>query len=110
MLKSCCILLVLAFAAQVAVAEDNSFPSPVKWKPDERAVTSGLYIQPHAAAKKEKVEFSIIEPAGVARKSYPVRGSVPLFRGELADATKVRLLNAAGKEVPVQAKITGFWP
>jgi hypothetical protein len=102
--------LMALFAATALHAAAAEWPSPVKWKPDERALNSGLYIQPRAPAKREKVEFSVIEPSGVARKNHPVRGSLPLYRGELADVKKVRLLNSAGKEIPVQALATGFWP
>ena len=103
--------VLLAAALQAGAAEKaKPWPSPVTWTPDPRAVRSGLYIAPRAPAKRERVTFTVTEPSGVARKNGPVRGAIPLFRGELADATKIRLLDAAGREVPVQGKATAYWP
>jgi hypothetical protein len=107
--------LILTFAvAERSPAADAAkaaeWPSPVTWKPDPRAVKSGLYIEPQTAATKQTVTFTVSEPDGIARKSWPVRGGIPLFRGELADPSMVRLLDAKGNPVPVQAIATAFWP
>ena len=72
-------------------------------KPDPRAVASGLYIQPRAAAKTASIAFTVAEPSGIARKRWAVRGGLPIFRGELKDPTKIRLLDAGGKAVPSRA-------
>ncbi|MCK6472699.1 MAG: hypothetical protein L6R28_13225 [Planctomycetes bacterium] len=102
------LLAGFAFAAGAPISEP--WPSPITWKPDPRAVDSGLYIKPRAEAKKATVAFTVTEPSGVARPNWPVRGGLPLFRGELSDPSKIRLLDAAGKELPVQACITAYWP
>ncbi|MCX7806649.1 MAG: hypothetical protein N3A38_15905, partial [Planctomycetota bacterium] len=81
-----------------------------KIAPDERAVRSGLYIAPRQPAKNARVEFTVTEPSGIARRSWPVRGGLPIFRGELADPKAIRLLDGEGREVPVHGKITAFWP
>ncbi|KKL48482.1 hypothetical protein LCGC14_2325080, partial [marine sediment metagenome] len=100
----------VARAEDAAAAPADSWPSPVTWKPDPRAVASGLYIVPRPPAKRERVVFTVTEPSGVARVNWPVRGGIPLHRGELADAGRIRLLDASGKEIPVQGKATAFWP
>jgi PcRGLX-like protein central beta sandwich domain/PcRGLX-like N-terminal RIFT barrel domain len=79
-------------------------------KVDPRAVESGLYIQPRKEVSKAKVEFTVTEPSNVDRKAWPVRGSVPIFRGELKSAETIRLLDAAGKVIPVQSQATAVWP
>lgn len=78
-------------------------------KPDPRAVESGLYIQPVKPASRAVVTFTVTEPSGVARKRCPVRGAVPLYRGELKDPRKIRLIEA-GREIPVQGMATALWP
>ncbi|MCK6470728.1 MAG: hypothetical protein L6R28_03175 [Planctomycetes bacterium] len=100
--------VLLLWAAPRASAGEGA--GTITWKPDPRAVESGLYIQPQPAAKKATLAFTVQEPSGVARKRWPVRGGLPLFRGELSDASKIRLRDAAGKEVPVQGKATAYWP
>ena len=91
-------------------AEGGEWPSVVTWQPDKRAVDSGLYIAPQPLARKAQVAFTVTEPSGVPRKRWPVRGAIPMFRGELRDPNAIRLLDAAGKEVPVQGLATAFWP
>ncbi|MCK6497922.1 MAG: hypothetical protein L6Q38_00415, partial [Nitrospira sp.] len=111
-MKRLAALLAAVLLTGLALAADAPlpWPSPVTWKPDLRAVDSGLYIKPHAEAKKATLTFTVTEPSGVARPNWPVRGGLPLFRGELSDPSKIRLLDAAGKELPVQGGITAYWP
>ena len=85
-------------------------PSAFGIEPDPRAVESGLYIKPVEAARKATLAFTVTETSGVARKQCPVRGSLPLFRGELLDAKQIRLLDDAGHPVPVQGMATATWP
>lgn len=77
---------------------------------DPRARKCGLYIEPRTEAAKAQVEFSVTEPSGVARRGWPVRGSIPLFRGELKDTSRIVLLDDKGKQIPVQGKATALWP
>lgn len=99
-----------AVAVASAAAWAGEWPSVVTWQPDKRAVESGLYVAPRPPATKAQVAFTVTEPSGVARKNWPVRGTLPLFRGELRDPNAIRLLDATGKEVPVQGLATAFWP
>lgn len=97
--------LLGCFMSMVA-AED----SVVDYPPDPRAVKSGLYIKVRPGAEEAKVAFTVREPSGVARENWPVRGAIPLYRGELSDPSRIRLLDAGGKEIPVQGLATAFWP
>jgi len=78
-------------------------------EPDPRAVESGVYIRPAAPATRSSVAFTVSGPSGVARKRWPVRGSLPFYRGELASAKTIRLVGG-GHELPVQGLVTGVWP
>jgi hypothetical protein len=104
------LLTACLWQAAAALPGETPWPSPVTWQPDPRAVQSGLYIAPRPLAEKAQVAFTVTEPSGVARRNWPVRGAIPLFRGELKDANAVRLLDAAGKEIPVQGLPTAYWP
>jgi hypothetical protein len=108
------VTLTLLTCASTALAVDqpgkSEWPSPVTWKPDARAQKSGLYIEPKPSVKKQTVAFTVREPDGIARKRWPVRGSIPLHRGELTDPARVRLLDGSGKAIPVQAIATAYWP
>ncbi|MFO8082406.1 MAG: hypothetical protein R6V07_19170 [Armatimonadota bacterium] len=73
----------------------------------------------HLAAHGEPVEISgetrqiqltVREPTDAGRDGWPVRSGVPLPQGLLSDASAVRLLDASGAEVPVQAQATSWWP
>ncbi len=104
------LLLGALVGAVAAFGQEGQWPSPLTWKPDERAVKSGLYIAPRPPARRERVSFTVAEPSGVPRRDWPVRGAVPLFRGELTDPSRIRLLDDAGKEMPVQGRATAYWP
>jgi hypothetical protein len=78
--------------------------------PDERAVASGLFIRVHRPVGRSAAAFTVTEPAGVDRRRYPVRGGIPIFRGELADASNIRLTDEQGNQIPVQGMATAVWP
>ena len=78
--------------------------------PDERAVKSGLFIRVHKPVVKASAPFTVTEPTGVARKRCPVRGAIPIYRGQLRSAKNIRLLDNAGKSIPVQGLATSVWP
>ncbi|HUV38918.1 MAG TPA: hypothetical protein VMY39_04860, partial [Planctomycetota bacterium] len=94
---------VYAPIARVPVTPDGIMP-------DERAVDSGLFIRVRQPVAKARVPFTVTEPSGVARKRCPVRGAIPIYRGELKDPTKIRLVDDAGGEIPVQGLATSVWP
>ncbi len=57
-----------------------------------------------------KIDLNVVEPTDVPRSEWPVRSGVPLPEGVLGDPSAVRLLDAAGREVPVQTQATSWWP
>ena len=56
------------------------------------------------------LDLTVDEPAGIARQGYPVRWGVPFHRGVLPESRNVRLLDGVGREVPLQTKVTCYWP
>jgi len=105
------VLILATMPAIIAMGATAKVPATA-WgiTPDDRAVKSGIFIQPRPEATKTEVTFTVTEPSGISRKNYPVRGSIPMFRGELMDLTKIALVDDAGKTIPVQGKATAFWP
>jgi len=67
-------------------------------------------ITRHLPAKRAVLELTVSEPAGIARQGYPVRWGVPFHRGVLPDPRNVRLLDETGREMPLQTKVTCYWP
>lgn len=98
-------LFLILLMGKMGSAKELRLPEP-----DPRAVECGLYIQPRPAVQKGTVTFTVTEPSKVARKRCPVRGSIPMFRGELKDPKQIRLLDANGKAIPVQGMATAVWP
>ncbi|MHC4716084.1 MAG: exo-rhamnogalacturonan lyase family protein [Planctomycetota bacterium] len=92
------------------LAGGASAQEPGAAQPDPRAAASGLYIQPVAPARRAALEFTVAEPSGVARRRSPVRGALPMRRGELGDPKRIRLADDRGRNVPVQGFATAFWP
>ncbi|MCH2176707.1 MAG: hypothetical protein MK193_13360 [Lentisphaeria bacterium] len=78
--------------------------------PDQRAIDSGIFIKPQELAQSSKLKFSVTEPSGIDRIQYPVRGSLPFFRGEINENTNFILKDAAGNAYAVQAKPVAYWP
>ncbi len=78
--------------------------------PSPEALRSTLYIAPVPAATNEHVSFTVTEREGVNRQQAPVRGGLPFQRGELTDPSHIRLLDAKGRERPVQGLVTSYWP
>lgn len=74
-------------------------------KPQE---LGGVAVRP--AVQKGEVPILISKPVGLTQiKSWPVRCGVPFPRGTLASANNVRLVDASGQAVPLQAKVLGTW-
>jgi PcRGLX-like protein central beta sandwich domain len=106
-LCSCGIMLVALFSSVACRATPAALKMP---EVDPRARECGLYIEPRKEVAKARVVFTVTEPSKVNRKACPVRGSIPMYRGELKDVRSIRLLDAAGKPIPVQGLATGLWP
>ncbi|TVS20805.1 MAG: hypothetical protein EA424_02115, partial [Planctomycetaceae bacterium] len=57
-----------------------------------------------------RIDLNVVEPSGVPRADWPVRSGVAVPEGVLGDPAAVRLLDAAGREVPLQTRATSWWP
>ena len=57
-----------------------------------------------------ELRLTVEEPAGVPRQQWPVSSGVPLAKGELRDDQAAMLLDAAGREVPLQMETLVRWP
>jgi hypothetical protein len=51
----------------------------------------------------------IVHAAEVSGDVYPVSGGIPFPRGELSSVAGIRLLNASGKQLPVQTQMLASW-
>ncbi|ETX00387.1 MAG: hypothetical protein ETSY2_39190, partial [Candidatus Entotheonella gemina] len=110
----CIALLLLAGSTQSHAAPP--VPAALRaWQPGAEAPSpearrSPLYIAPVPAVSHELITFTITEREGVDRQQAPVRGGLPFRRGELQDPRHIRLLDAQGREHPVQGLVTSYWP
>jgi hypothetical protein len=68
------------------------------------------FFEPVEPIKLKTLPFVVNEPSGVHRQTWPVRGGIPLPRGELLDVSNIRLLDETGKEIPVQGRKLSMWP
>lgn len=68
-----------------------------------------LTTGPCIGASPASVPIHVSETMGVARVAAPVTGGIPLPQGMLKEASAVRLLSPAGKDVPVQTAALARW-
>jgi hypothetical protein len=68
------------------------------------------FFEPVEPVKLKVLPFVVNEPSGINRQTWPVRGGIPLPRGELLDASNIRLVDESGKEIPVQGRKLSMWP
>ena len=60
-------------------------------------------------AKRASTPLTVANPYDFPFAGWPVSSGVPFAQGELGDAAHLRILDAAGTEVPVQVKSTARW-
>ncbi|MCE5251267.1 hypothetical protein LLG96_13705 [bacterium] len=70
------------------------------------AIMVVVYGQVFAGETTIRIE----EPAGLARKSWPVDLGFPFSRGELKDTETIGIYAPDGSPVPVQTKVLATWP
>ena len=58
----------------------------------------------------QTITFTVSETEGLRRFGYPVTVSLESIEGMIADAEKVRLITADGKEMPAQFTAMSNWP
>ena len=92
-------------AEQVAAAEPMKRGRP---RPDVPFMASRKRVDGNV--KLRRVRVNLLEEAGVARTTSPVRFGFPLPRGALFDLKRIRVINGQNLEVPAQFTATGFWP
>ncbi|MGI5818847.1 MAG: hypothetical protein ACOX9R_12205 [Armatimonadota bacterium] len=68
---------------------------------------STTVAEPRGSVAREQVPLRVVGAPGEAR---PVTQGVPFPQGALGSADHVRVLSAAGGEVPAQADVTSRWP
>jgi len=71
-----------------------------------------IRVKRYVPAKRERVRLHVDEPAGVARKAWPITAGVPFGRGMLSvkDVEEhTRVLDAEGRELPCQTQLTATW-
>ncbi len=69
-------------------------------------VACGLSV---SAGPQFEVSVSVREPAQLARLAAPVRGGVPLRRGQLRDGAVARLVDPAGRELACAVRPLARW-
>jgi len=74
------------------------------------AVLAGLAWPTSSCVAAMDVALTVRETAGVARTQDPCRSGIPLVPGALTDPAKLRLLDAAGAEVPAQFRVINRRP
>jgi len=67
-------------------------------------------IERRGEPARAELAFTVAEPSGLDRRTWPVRGGIPFARGVLRDPRRVRLYDATGKAVPFQTKVLAYWP
>lgn len=75
-----------------------------------RVLTIVLVASVGVSALAAQVPLRIANPAGLALVAEPITTGVPFPPGALASPDQVRLLDAAGAEVPLQAVVTSSHP
>ncbi len=73
---------------------------PYVWKP---------FLEP-PTARSGTVTLRVEAPAGASLAGWPVTGGVPFPRGALGSARNLKLAAGDGREVPLQASVSGRWP
>lgn len=66
-------------------------------------------LAPANPPKRGAVSLRIANPDGVTFAAIPTTVGVPFPRGALSDVGQLRLIDAAGKELPMQARVTARW-
>lgn len=58
----------------------------------------------------DTIPLTVAEPTGYARSAWPATIGMPFGRGRLAQVEDLRLFDAQGKPVPLQAELFSRWP
>jgi hypothetical protein len=69
-----------------------------------------LFLCAGQAEAGTDVPLIVEEPSGVQRIAWPVTSGVPLAEGELVDDKSTALLDADGRQLPLQTEVLSRWP
>ncbi|NOY81024.1 MAG: hypothetical protein GXP31_08465 [Kiritimatiellaeota bacterium] len=67
-------------------------------------------LPPISGVEHGTIPLTVREPAGIARKAWPVTSGVPLPEGHLRSTDNLRLLGPDGLPVPLQCVPLASWP
>ena len=67
-------------------------------------------IPPPGDRMPSPVRLELVAPTAIPAPGFPITCGVPMPPGVLTDASAVRLRDRAGRDLPLQAKATGWWP
>jgi len=71
-----------------------------------------LRVRKFVPIARERIHFHVDEPAGVARKAWPITAGIPFGQGMLAVEdveSHSRVLDAGGKELACQTRVVATW-
>jgi len=66
-------------------------------------------LPPANVAKHGKIAIRVANPEGVTLAAAPMTVGVPFPRGALSDVERLRLVDASGAELPMQARVSARW-
>jgi len=67
-------------------------------------------IPPPGEPMASPVRLELVAPAAIPAGGFPITCGIPMPPGALRDAKAVRLRAGRTTELPVQTKVTGWWP
>jgi hypothetical protein len=65
--------------------------------------------QVHGSVERKQVQVTVRAPRFTSGANWPVRCGLPIPQGELATASNVTVLDAQGRELPSQIRVSGEW-
>jgi len=88
--------------------------APPGTRPHEAAVKERhrerLSMPPPGLQMSSPAKFELVTPARIPEPGFPITCGIPLPPGALTDAKAVRLRDRRARDLPVQTKVTGWWP
>ncbi|UCH33181.1 MAG: hypothetical protein JSV65_11390, partial [Armatimonadota bacterium] len=101
--------------ADAAVGERAAVEATPPGERPHEAVVSARHrarwpIPPPSEQMPSRVRLQLVTPAAIPAPGFPITCGIPVPPGMLTDAKAVRLRDHSGRDVPVQTKVTGWWP
>lgn len=69
-----------------------------------------VLLAEQCAYSADRVTLRLDQPTKTNRIGLPVSGGLPFAKGKLGTVNNLRLLNAAGRDLPLQARALSLWP